>query len=230
MVTSVTSSAASTAAATSAATTTSGTGNRGMISSDFQTFLVMLTTQMQNQDPLNPIESTEYATQLATFSGVEQAVQTNELLQGLATQLSSIGMSQLAGWVGMEARSDAPAYFDGSNSVTLVPQPETGADRTVLIVRDADGTIVQSGDVDITEATLAWNGTGADGAVAESGLYTFELQSYRNGLLAGTSQVQTYSEITEARISGSGTVLVLRGGAEIASGDATALRQPRSEG
>lgn len=223
MVTSVTSAAATTTTSSTSASSSSS----GMISSDFQTFLVMLTTQMQNQDPLNPIESTEYATQLATFSGVEQAVQTNELLQGLSTQLASIGMSQLAGWVGMEARSDAPAYFDGSKSVTLAPDRVTGADKTVLVVRDATGAIVQSGEVDLTEATLDWNGAGADGTVAESGLYTFELESYRNGLLAETASVQTYSEISEARLAGTGTVLVLRGGSEIASGDATALRQPR---
>ena len=46
----------------------------GVISSDFQTFLTMLTTQLQNQDPLNPVESSDFAVQLATFSGVEQQV------------------------------------------------------------------------------------------------------------------------------------------------------------
>ena len=51
----------------------------GGISSDFNTFLRMLTVQMQNQDPLNPIDSADYAVQLATFSGVEQQVRTNQL-------------------------------------------------------------------------------------------------------------------------------------------------------
>ena len=47
-------------------------GSAAAESSDFETFLKMLTVQMQNQDPLNPVESTDYAVQLATFSGVEQ--------------------------------------------------------------------------------------------------------------------------------------------------------------
>ena len=50
------------------------TKNAAVLSSDFETFLKMLTTQMQNQDPLNPVDSTDYATQLATFSSVEQQV------------------------------------------------------------------------------------------------------------------------------------------------------------
>ncbi|NNF91122.1 MAG: flagellar hook assembly protein FlgD, partial [Boseongicola sp.] len=92
------------------------------LSSDFETFLLMLTTQMQNQDPLNPIESQDFAVQLATFSGVEQQVLSNELLETLATGMGLSGMSQLAGWVGMEARVTAPAAFDGT-PITLAPDP-----------------------------------------------------------------------------------------------------------
>jgi flagellar basal-body rod modification protein FlgD len=95
-----TTTATQTAAAPAAATA------KTPISSDFETFLLMLTTQMQNQDPLNPIESADFAVQLATFSGVEQQVKTNDLLQSLAQQMGIMGMSQLAGWVGMEAQPD----------------------------------------------------------------------------------------------------------------------------
>ncbi len=95
------------AAAASAAVTSTNT--TGTIGSDFQTFLEMLTVQMRNQDPLNPIDSTEYAAQLAAFSTVEQAVLTNDLLKSLAAQMGDSSMSQLAGWVGMEARTTAGA-------------------------------------------------------------------------------------------------------------------------
>ena len=80
---------------------------RQAISADFDTFLKMLTTQMQNQDPLNPIDSADYAVQLATFSGVEQQMKTNQLLDDLASQFGVMGMSQLAAWVGQEARAAA---------------------------------------------------------------------------------------------------------------------------
>ena len=64
----------------------------GTISSDFETFLRLLTTQMQNQDPLNPMESTEFASQLAQFSAVEQQVRSNELLVGLQAGLQTLGL------------------------------------------------------------------------------------------------------------------------------------------
>lgn len=108
--------------------TNSGT----LIESDFQTFLVMLTTQMQNQDPLNPIDSTDYASQLATFSGVEQQVKTNQLLESLSAQIGLSGIAQYAGWVGMEARVDAPSMFN-SVPITLFPTPAIDADQAILV-------------------------------------------------------------------------------------------------
>ena len=69
---------------TTATATNTGLTKSTVIGSDFDTFLKLLTTQMKNQDPLNPIDSTDYATQLATFSGVEQQTRTNQLLESLS--------------------------------------------------------------------------------------------------------------------------------------------------
>jgi len=125
----------------SASTSTTPT-NQGVISSDFETFLKMLTAQMENQDPLDPMDSADYATQLATFSGVEQQVLTNDLLQVLSGQFAVSGMAQMASWVGKEARAPVAGYFDGA-PITVAPNPASIADRVELVVRDADGTEVQ---------------------------------------------------------------------------------------
>jgi len=80
---------------------------------------------MQNQDPLNPVDSSDYAVQLATFSGVEQQVLTNDLLRGLAAQNGTAGLAQMANWVGMEARAVAPAFFDGA-PITVLSSTQMG--------------------------------------------------------------------------------------------------------
>ena len=64
----------------------------------------MMTVQMENQDPLNPMESSEFAVQLATFSGVEQQIRTNDLLASMIASQTAGGLAELANWVGMEAR------------------------------------------------------------------------------------------------------------------------------
>ena len=112
------------------------------ISSDFETFLRMLTVQMQNQDPLNPVDSSDYAVQLATFSGVEQAVLTNDLLASLTAQMNSSGLADMANWVGKEARAAAPAYFDGT-PINITPNPSVIADRAEIVVRNVSGAEVQ---------------------------------------------------------------------------------------
>ncbi len=75
--------------------TTGSTEANAVLSSDFETFLQMLTAQARYQDPLEPIDSSEYAAQLAQFSMVEQQVQSNELLQALSAQMSASAIGQL---------------------------------------------------------------------------------------------------------------------------------------
>jgi flagellar basal-body rod modification protein FlgD len=193
------------------------------LSTEFETFLRMLTVQMQNQDPLNPIESSDYAVQLATFSGVEQQVKTTDLLESLASQMGLMGISQLAGWVGMEARAAAPAYFDG-NPVRIHTPTDPTADQAFLVVRDSEGAEVQRSELDRSQQVVEWAGVTPDGDPFPSGSYSFHVESRSNGEVIGATQAETYSVINEARSEGGEVVLVLRGGTEIAGSDVTALR------
>jgi flagellar basal-body rod modification protein FlgD len=210
-----------------AARSASQAGGPGAISSDFNTFLRMLTVQMQNQDPLNPIDSTDYAVQLATFSGVEQQAQTNQLLEAMAAQFSLVGMSQLAGWVGQEARAAAPVWFGGT-PVTLSPNPVANADRAVLVVKDAQGNTVSREDVPVSSEPYQWLGSDAEGNPLPDGKYTLSLESWRDDEVIQTDSVEYYGKVVEARGGAGGVRLVLEGGIEVMATDITALRVPPS--
>lgn len=197
------------------------------ITSDFETFLKMLTTQMQNQDPLNPLESTDFAVQLATFSGVEQQIRSNDLLQRLGTQMGAMGLAQMASWVGMEARAAAPAHFDGA-PIEIAPNPAVAADTAVLVVRDEDGNVVQRLDIPVSTDPVYWAGVGNDGTPLPDGLYQFEVESYDDEELMVTTPAEVYVPIVEARGANGQTVLVLEGGAQIVAEAISALRQPNS--
>ncbi|MCK8463348.1 flagellar hook assembly protein FlgD [Aliiroseovarius sp. S1339] len=196
-----------------------------VISSDFETFLKMLTAQMENQDPLNPIESSDYAVQLATFSGVEQQVRTNDLLDGLGTKLGLMGLSDIAGWVGMEARVAAPVLFDQS-PVTLVPQPANGADETRLVVKNAAGDVMENRVIPMTTDPVEWAGVDQSGAPLPRGVYTFELTSLGNGRHLSTDPVQAYSKITETQNSDGKLWLILESGQKIQAETVSAIREP----
>jgi flagellar basal-body rod modification protein FlgD len=197
------------------------------VNADYTTFLKMMTTQLQNQDPLNPTDSADFAVQLATFSAVEQQTRTNDLLTGLGSQFGVLGMAQLAGWVGQEARSAAPVAF-GDAPVTISYTPEALADRAVLVSTDANGTVVGREDVPLDGQSYQWLGGGISGSPLPAGVYDLSLESYREGeRIAAGGTVESYARILEARGGGSGgTTLILQGGVEVAATEITALRVP----
>jgi flagellar basal-body rod modification protein FlgD len=198
-----------------------GQGRNGMISSDFQTFLKMLTTQMRNQDPTNPMEATDFAVQLATFSSVEQQVRTNQLLESLMGQSA---VAELAGLVGMGARVSGPVPFDGMTGVPLSLPAEPGADSAQLTVRNTLGQIVATEVVSPAGGPMIWRGLGSDGQPLPAGTYSFEVSAFQNGQLVGASQVEAFARVVEARRDEAGTMLVLAGGREVPLSAVSALR------
>lgn len=194
-------------------------------SSDFETFLRLLTTQMQNQDPLKPMDSTEFASQLAQFSSVEQQVRTNDLLVGLQTGLASLGMGQIGGWIGMEARADMPVNFDGQ-TVTLAGARHGSADRMELIVRNESGLIVQQIPIPLSEESFTWNGTGADGSVVLPGLYSFSIQNWSGDTMLEERAAMVRGKIEEAAILQGEIWLTMADGISIPASNVLAIGRP----
>ena len=171
------------------------------------------------------VHSTDFAVQLATFSGVEQQVQTNDLLEAMMAQLGTGGMSEYASWVGMEARVNAPAWFDGA-PITLMPEPAPAADRAELVVYDEANTEVGRYPVTPSSDPIAWFGMQQTGEPYPQGLYSFKMESYIGSELLSSKEVDVYTEIVEARNEDGGTMLVLEGGTSIAADEIMALRRP----
>lgn len=206
-----------------ATSSSSSSGQAASITSDFTTFLKMLTVQMQNQDPLNPIDSSDYAVQLATFSGVEQQVQTNQLLAEMSARFAQLGMSEMAGWIGQEARSNAPVHFDGT-PVTLSPNPAVGSTRAVIVVKDAQGNLVSREEIAASAAPYQWLGADATGNPLPEGRYSISLESWKGEEQLDTRPIEHYARVIEARGGTGGTMLVLEGGVEVAASAVTGLR------
>jgi len=194
-----------------------------MITADFQTFLRLLTTQMQNQDPLNPMESTEFASQLAQFSGVEQQVRTNDLLTAMQAGLATQGIGTLSGWIGMEARAEMPVNFEG-RTVQLAGAPHALADRMELVVRDASGEIVQQIPVPLSADTIDWTGADLSGASVPPGVYSFSFQNWSGETLLEDRGAMVYATVQEAQLVGNEVWLTMEGGLSIPAASVLGLR------
>lgn len=194
----------------------SGFGGAG---GDFQTFLTMLTAQLKNQDPLNPMEGTDFAIQLATFAGVEQAALSNRFLEQMA------GQAGIASWIGKEGRTTAPVWL-GDDPITLDVAPHALADGVQLVTRDAAGREVLREEIGPGEGQVDWLGRTPEGTRLPDGAYSFTLESRRAGELIATTPVGAYARIVEAQFDQTGGRVVFEGGGSAPANEVTALRDP----
>lgn len=213
------------APAATAAAATQNASNASDLSSDFDVFLQMLTAQAKYQDPLEPIDSSEYAGQLAQFSMVEQQVTTNDLMERMLSALGANDMAGAANWIGMEALVQGPAAYDGA-PITLAPNPPITADEVTLIVTNAQGTEVQRLAMPLGAEPYVWDGRKPDGSQLEFGEYSFEIESKSNGDVIVTEPALSYARVTEARIENGDTLLVLESGYMILANNVAGLREP----
>lgn len=202
--------------------------SRAGLSADFETFLKLLTTQLQAQNPLQPMESTEFVAQLAQFSSVEQQVQTNAKLDDLIAAMAATGAGALGDWLGREVRAAAPARYAGETMTVFPPKPPEDVRDAALLVKDKDGKVVAEVPFAPEKGAVVWDGYVKGGQKAQrDALYSFDV---RWSLAAGTTETEsaeTYARVVEARRGeGGGARLVLEGGAEIDADDVTAVRSP----
>lgn len=181
------------------------------LSSDFDTFLTLLTTQIENQDPLNPADSTEFASQLATFSNVEQNVQTNALLESLIARVDGQNLESLAGWIGMDARTTGPTAYE-SGTVTLETPIPALADAAEMVVTTPDGAEVGRFAVDPDAPIQTVIPRAPSGAPLGAGTYAFHVEPSGAGRPMEPVPAGRYVPVREVRVEGGAPVVVLDGG------------------
>lgn len=192
------------------------------LSQDFETFLQMLTVQLENQDPLNPVEASDYAVQLATFSGVEQQVKTNDLLANLGEQIAQQNFSQYAGWIGHDIRHTGNVHFDG-NPVSVVATFSDDAEKSQLVVRNNADQEIRRIDL-AAQGDVTWDGLDGQGMPAALGTYRLYVESFVNEQSIGTSPVEAYATIVESQVKEGAMEFVLSDGSRIVPAEVVALR------
>lgn len=193
-------------------------------SSDFDTFLKLLTAQIRNQDPLEPADATAYTAQLATFSNVEQAVQTNTLLTQMISRLDSQQVTGAAGYIGMDARHSGPVGHTGGQT-TLYTSVNAVADRAELVIADLRGREVGRYPIDPKAESLGWPAAGR-GASVPSGQYAIHVESWAGDRALDPTTVAHYASVDEVVLGEAGAELILHGGVRLPVVLLESLRRP----
>ncbi|MBC7768597.1 MAG: flagellar hook assembly protein FlgD [Phycisphaerales bacterium] len=163
-------------------------GDRNRLSDNYDTFLVLLTAQLQNQDPLAPMDSTQFTEQLVQFSQVEQQIRTNEQLEGLVGQYQAATAGAALSYLGKDAIIEAnETYLAGGVANWAYNLPASASTMTVH-VRDSSGRIVYTSTTEARSAgehLFSWNGATNNGSTAPDGVYelTFEAKDAAGGTI-----------------------------------------------
>ena len=187
-----------------AVTTTSATArtNAGsqLLTSNFETFLSLLTAQLKNQDPLSPVDSNQFTAQLTQMAGVEQQLLTNDLLTSLLAAQQGGGLGGAANYIGKDATAVWSATRLDDGKATWSYELATDATDVQLQILDGAGKVVWSGAApDKTDGVhdFTWDGkTSAGGQMEDGGVYTLKVTAKNGAGKTIDSQVLTRGRIT----------------------------------
>jgi flagellar basal-body rod modification protein FlgD len=204
---------------TQAAGPSSGAATLSGQTSDFQTFLTLLTAQLRNQDPLKPLESTDFVAQLASFSAVEQQVRANEKLDEIVALLEEGGTDGLASMVGTVVRAPVGSLWSGE-PIDVTWDNSSGSAETLIRVYDSTGSLIDQRPLSGNPGQYSWDGPPGGGAAR---IVRFEIvdnpgladQSSKPGMVA--------AEILELRFGTDGAEFVFADGSVLPATDVLGL-------
>ncbi|WP_398471726.1 flagellar hook assembly protein FlgD [Tardiphaga sp.] len=152
--------------------TSTNTSSSTGLADNFQTFLTLLTTQLQNQNPLDPLDTNQFTQQLVQFAQVEQQLKSNDQLKSLVEMEKATQATQALVYVGNNVAVDgATAQFKTSATWNLLADKASTAD---ISITNSAGNVVYSGKYSLQsgEGTFVWDGKGNDGVQYPEGAYT----------------------------------------------------------
>jgi flagellar basal-body rod modification protein FlgD len=166
----------------------------GTLAGNFQTFLTLLTTQLQNQNPLDPLDTNQFTQQLVQFAGVEQQLKTNDQLTTLVSLQQTAQSTQALGFVGKTAVVDGSTTALTNSAATWSLGVPTNSNVSISIT-NSSGQTVYSNNYSVKAGqnqTFGWDGKGNDGTQWPDGQYklTATATDTTGNTVAVTTQIQ----------------------------------------
>jgi flagellar basal-body rod modification protein FlgD len=181
-------------------------------------FLKLFVTQLQNQDPLNPMDGTQFIGQLAQLTQVEQAYNTNSNLEKIMGMMNDSSAMSAVSYIGKEitAAGSSVALTSGGEAKITYTVPKA-AQQVVVTIRDASGATVRTltqGQTAAGNVSLTWDGRNNAGAALPSGTYTVAVSGVDSAGSSFSCGTKTSGKVDGVSFAGSAPVLTV-GGLEI---------------
>tara|TARA_R110002110_G_scaffold284987_1_gene499208 strand:+ start:10747 stop:11424 length:678 start_codon:yes stop_codon:yes gene_type:complete len=162
------------AALTSGSNSTDSGIAQKSLSENFDQFLTMLTVQLQNQDPLSPMDSTEFTNQLVSFSSLEQEIKSNSNLEQVIALQQSAEATAALSYLGTEVEAQSSAVYLQDGNTEFSYNMPAGAHTATVTVFDADGNIIKSlpAVTDPGHQSGSWDGLNEQDVLQADGVYS----------------------------------------------------------
>jgi flagellar basal-body rod modification protein FlgD len=154
--------------------------NRIGLADQFDSFLLLLTAQLKSQDPLSPMDANQFTQQLVQFTGVEQAIKTNETLSQLASMMRADQLSRGIEYLGaeVEARTETIRLGPDGGALASYRLDQPAAEVAIGIYDDAgDLVAIMAGENRAGQHEIQWDGRDQNGTRLPEGLYRIEVQA-----------------------------------------------------
>jgi flagellar basal-body rod modification protein FlgD len=178
------------------------------IANNFDQFLLLLTTQLKNQNPLDPMDTNQFTSQLVQFASVEQLIKSNTTLGDLLSATKAANASSAANFVGMTVSADgASSPFDGTTGTWNLNAARASSGQ--ITVKNSSGEVVWSENRSLTagDQTFTWDGRTIAGTKAPSGTYTIGVTAADSSGKGVTVSTMISGVVDAVDITDSGTVL-----------------------
>lgn len=188
----------------------SATDRKGM-ADNFDAFLLLLTTQLRNQNPLDPLDTNEFTQQLVQFAGVEQSIRQNENLENLIKVNTANAALSAANFVGMRVNVESTATTLANGGAEWTYKANREVTSATFTVRDDAGNKVweETGSFAPGRHTFKWTGHTNEGQKAPDGTYRLNIEARdANGEVVNTT-IEVTAEIDGVDFSGNEPVLLV---------------------
>jgi len=218
----------SSVAASSSTTSSSSASQSSALSLDFTTYLKILTTQLQNQDPTNATDPNQFTQELIMMQQVQAQINNNEAMEALTAATTANGLATGVGYIGnyVRAETDDGDFALQGSAAEIGYTLDSAASTATVTIKDSDGLTVATlyGGTSVGDNYVTWDGTQTDGTMASDGAYTFSITARDSG--GDSVDVENLSalfKITAVQSNDDGTLTLEAGSLSLLSSDITGV-------